>query len=76
MYTRDDFDLFHWPIHILESNYSAGDKFIIWIQYTWDGYPARDYTLKVYSKQKLTVLDIDGASNMWHMDGQFPSRFT
>ena len=76
VYSRDDFELFHWPVQVLASNYSAGDKFLITVQYTWGGYPARDYTVKVYSKQDLSILDSDGKTNMWHMDGQFPSAFT
>jgi len=62
------------------SNYTAGEKFIITVQYDWQYglkmYPARDYTVKVYSKQDLDVKDSLGRTNMWHMDGQFPSGFT
>lgn len=39
-------------------------------------YPARDYTVKVYSKQDIAVYDSSGKTNMWHMDGQYPSGFT
>ena len=41
-----------------------------------DKYPAQEYTLKVYSKMDLEIKDADGETNMWHMDGQYPSRFT
>lgn len=76
VYVRDYFELFHWPIQVLSTNYTAGTKFIIRVQYTWDSNPGNDYTLKVYSKQDLTILDSNGNSNMWHMDGQYPSAFT
>lgn len=32
--------------------------------------------MKVYSKQNLDVRNSEGQTNMWHMDGQFPSGFT
>jgi len=80
VHARNEYDIYHWPIQVIESNYTAGDKFIITVQYNWQfglgRYPARDYTVKVYSKQNLSVLDSQGKTNMWHMDGQFPSAFT
>lgn len=48
------FNIYNWPIQVLEADYAAGDKFIITVQYNWwygfGRYPARDYTLKLYSK--------------------------
>jgi len=29
----------------------------------------------VYSKQNLEVKDDRGKTNMWHMDGKYPSKF-
>mmetsp|Transcript_214 Transcript_214/g.382 ORF Transcript_214/g.382 Transcript_214/m.382 type:complete len:117 (+) Transcript_214:1602-1952(+) len=40
-----------------------------------DDYPAKDYTVRVYSKQDLTVLDSSGNNIMLHMDGKSPSGF-
>ena len=71
---------FHYPIQLLSTEYTAGDTFYITVKYTWTygfgSYPAKDYTVHVYSKQDLTILDASSKSNMWHMDGQFPSAFT
>lgn len=77
------YDAYHKPAQILESEYEAGDKIILEVTYDWfDGYSsipesARDYTIKVYSKQNLEIKSsATGKTNMWFMDGQFPSRFT
>lgn len=74
------YDLFHRPYYVAESEYAAGDKFILEVQYDWtygwSNYPGNDYTLKIYSKQNLEIKDENGETNMWNMDGQFPSRFT
>jgi hypothetical protein len=58
------------------TSYNGGDKFKVVVQYTWDQQPAKDYTVKIYSKQNLEVKDANGATNMIHMDGQQPSGFT
>jgi len=34
--------------------------------------PAKDYTVRVYSKTAVTVKDSDGETNMLHMDGTEP----
>lgn len=78
---KKEFDLmFHIPMQVLEADYSASDVFTIKAQFNWRAsfqtYPAKDYTVKVYSKQNLEVKDSSGKTNMWHMDGQFPSAFT
>ena len=48
------YDAFHRPYQVYESAYSAGDKFIMTVQYEWtvgnSEYPAKDYTVKIYSK--------------------------
>lgn len=48
-------EAFHWPLQVLEADYSAGDKFIFQVTYNWwyaslFPYPVKDYTVKVYSK--------------------------
>lgn len=74
------YDAFHWPLQVLEASYSANDIFKLSVMYDWDygldKYPARDYTVKVYSKQNLQVKNSAGQTNMWNMDGQYPSAFT
>lgn len=54
---------------VAEADYSAGDVFTIQVDYTWKTFHAKDYTIKVYSKQTLEVKDSDGSTNMIHMDG-------
>jgi hypothetical protein len=71
---------FHYPIQVLSNEYEAGDTFSIAVTVTWNSgfgfYPAKDYTVHVYSKQDLTIYDVNTWSNMWHMDGQFPTAYT
>lgn len=62
-------DQFSRPIVVFESNsnilydsntsstYSAGDTFTLKVEVNWGNSPAKDYTLKVYSKQTLTIKD-------------------
>jgi hypothetical protein len=40
------------------------------------GSPAKDYTVKVYTKQDVRVVDINGETSVIHMDGKTPSGFT
>lgn len=54
---------------VAENDYEAGDVFTMEINYTWDFFMARDYTIKVYSSQELEVRDSNGETNMIHMDG-------
>ena len=64
------------PYQIAESDYEAGDEFTMEIDYLWDTFYAKDYTIKVYTAQELEVRDANGETNMIHMDGQEPSGFT
>jgi hypothetical protein len=64
------------PYLVAESTYAAGDAFTMEIDYYWDTFYAKDYTIKVYSKQTLSVKDSKGNTNMIHMDGKEPSGFT
>ena len=61
---------------VAEADYSAGDVFTMEVNYSWDLFYAKDYTIKVFSNQQLEVLDSNGETNMIHMDGQEPSGFT
>jgi len=75
------YEAYHRPFKYEEANYVAGDTFLIDVTYDWKGissseHPNRDYTLKVYSKQNLEIKDSKSRTNMWHMDGQYPSGFT
>lgn len=71
---------YNYPVQVLSTNYSAGDTFIIQVNYDWmwglGTFPAKDYTVRLYSKQNLAITDSQGNTNMWHMDGQYPSAFT
>lgn len=62
--------------HIKENDYSAGSTFKIKAQVKWFDNPNPEYTVRVYSKQDLTLVNENGQSNMIHMDGQSPSGFT
>ena len=57
-------------MYVYYSSYVAGDVFAIQVQYNWWGATKEDFTVKVYSKQDLEVLDSDGNTNQIHMDGQ------
>ena len=61
---------------LAEADYEAGDVFTMEINYYWDLFFAKDYTIKVYTNQELEVRDSYGETNMIHMDGQEPSGFT
>ena len=60
---------------ILANTYNNGDTFTIEVKIKWYDHPAKDYTVKVYSKQTLEVKDNQGQTKMLHMDGQSPSGF-
>jgi hypothetical protein len=67
-------DQFSYPI--LVTSYNAGDIFKVVVKYMWFDSPAKDYTVKIYSKQTLEVKNSSGETNVIHMDGQEPSGFT
>lgn len=51
------------PIMVAEADYAAGDVFNVKVLYDWLGNVPRDYTVKVYSKQSLSITDEDGNTN-------------
>ena len=70
------FDYLNYPYLIEEADYEAGDVFKLNVDYFYFSSPVkRDYTVKVYSKQDLSIVDEDGNTNMLHMDGSEPSGF-
>jgi len=69
-------DQTHKPIIMSSSNHGAGQEYKIYVQYEWLGSPAKDYTLKVYSKYANSqIKDTNGNTNMLNMDGSSPSGF-
>lgn len=65
------------PMIVPEADYTAGTVFLVGVKYLWFGSPFKDYTVKVYSKQTLTVRDnASGGTSVINMDGQSPSGFT
>lgn len=70
-------EYYNQPIMVEEADYAANDVFKIVVEYNWNfgwwgflrSFPATDYTVQVYSKQSLSVVDSDGNTNMLHMDG-------
>lgn len=63
-------DMMHNPIQIMAYDeatnalgYAAGDVFDVMVSYTWHGSPAKDYTVKVYSKHGTTLYNYDDDSN-------------
>ena len=47
------------------------------VKYNWNGSPANDYTLKIYSIESGKIIsEKTGEGKMVHMDGQEPSGFT
>jgi hypothetical protein len=69
-------EYFHKPILLKEKDYSKNSQYIIRVDYKWYNSPARDYTVKVYSKMDVPVKDSNGKLSITHMDGQVPSGFT
>jgi hypothetical protein len=47
----------HKVIVVNETDYEAGDQFELRVRYDWNGSPARDFTVKVYSKQELHIVN-------------------
>ena len=64
---------------VLEADYAAGDVFTMSVGMSniglWSFGPD-DYTVKVYSKQDIPVLDSKGNTNELNFDGSSPSGFT
>ena len=57
-------------MYIYYADYAAEDVFAIQVQYNWFGATKEDFTVKVYSRQELSIVDSDGNTNQIHMDGQ------
>lgn len=47
----------------------------MYVKYDWFGQPIKDFTVSVYSKMDLEIRNEEGETNMWHMDGNYPSGF-
>ena len=56
-------------MYVHYSDYSGTDTFAMQVVYDWWGSTKEDFTVKVYSKQDLTIRDPDGNTNQIHMDG-------
>jgi hypothetical protein len=60
-----------------EDSYGAGDLFKITVnKHFIDKYPAKDFTVRLYSQQDTYIEDQRSNRVMLHMDGQIPSGFT
>jgi len=56
--------------------YEKDETFLLNIRYGWHNSPAKDYTVKVYSKNKVKILNVAGKEQRYHTDGQSPTEFT
>lgn len=69
----------HNPLNV--DGYQAGDQYELTVQYDWYDSPAKDYTIKVYSKHSHQILNYDDANapvgGQLFTDGvNTPSEFT
>jgi len=66
-----------YPILVPSSSYTADTTYRLDVYYMFpEDHPAKDYTVRVYSKQTLTVLDSNDEARELHMDGTTePSGF-
>lgn len=77
------FDQFHRPVVISSGHASnvADKQWKIIVLYEFVGSPAKEYTVKVYSKHtedgsKNKLVDASGNTSVKHYDGSSPSGFT
>jgi hypothetical protein len=70
------FDQYHKPLMFGPDSHFSGSQYTIFVQYEFLGSPAKDYTLKAYSKYKSKIYNSQYNTNMIHMDDQSPSGFT
>lgn len=73
-----NWEYFHVPIIFEPSEYQKGKYLILNVDQTWDGSPARDFTVKVYwavPEGDAKLFNYDIFTNMIHMDGSEPSGF-
>ena len=62
---------------VVVSNYVAGTLFTITVQWTWNGNPNPDYSLKVYSKLLgVNILNSSLGTVVLNYNGSSPSGFT
>jgi hypothetical protein len=61
-------------IKLTPSEYDVNTEYNILVKYFFYTCPIKEYTVRVYSKMGLDVKK-NGATNMFHMDGQSPSGF-
>ena len=66
--------MYHIPIAVYD--YDPGRTYVIAVKYDWHDSPAKDYTVKVYSKHDLEIEDSDGDNQILYTDGHQPSEFT
>jgi hypothetical protein len=62
------------PIKV--ASFSPNEVFAVWMKYKWNNSPAKDFTVKVYSKVNIKVEDSNKVTNQLHADGKEPSEFT
>ena len=66
----------HSYIKVESATAASISEFTIYVKYEFVGSPHPDFTLKVYSKENLPILDSNGNTNEINMDGSSPSGFT
>jgi hypothetical protein len=64
------------PILVREEDYDVKDNFTISIQYNWHWSTARDFTVTIYSRQHLEIVDWKKETYEIYMDGDTPNGFT
>ena len=57
----------HNPVWV--PDYKPGAYFEVSVQYKWYDSPGRDYTVKIYSKESIAILDGDNQENKLYTDG-------
>jgi len=56
--------------------YDPGTKFILNVQWTWNGNPNPDFTVKAYSQfSGVNIVDSSSQSQIIHYNGSSPSGF-
>jgi len=61
---------------LTEKDYSAGETFKVVVDYYWLLNGVRDYTVSIYSKQRIEIVDEYGETNMLYTDNREPTEFT
>ena len=68
IYSGFNYEIVPKPFVLSTKEYSAGETFVIEVDYTWLLNDVRDYTVRVYSKQDMDVLNSRGKTNMLYTD--------